>query len=445
MRTLLLTALLAVPALAAPVLMISIDGLRPDYVTQADQHGLKIPHLRKFVTAGAYADGVIGVVPTITYPSHTTLVTGVWPAEHGILGNATFDPLLENFSGWYWYANDIRVPTLWEVADKSRIVTASLNWPVTVGAKGVRYLVPEYWRTHTPDDRKLLEGLTRPGGWLEELEAKLGPYTNGNETTVSGDELRTKFTLEIIATKKPGFMTLHLTALDEAQHESSPFSKESNQTLEALDAMVGRLIEAAEKNDPNAVVAIVSDHGFARTDYRVNLAIPFLQEGFVKLGPPSSSGIPTVASWDAEPWIAGSAAIMLHHPEDQAVKTRVKAMLDKLAANPENGIARVLEHSEIVKLGGFPDASYLVELKLGYQFGGAFSGPLVTPAPSTGTHGYLPDRPEMRASFFVFGRMVAPGRDLGIVDMRQVAPTIASILGVSLPSAKQPVLKIAGK
>ena len=69
MRTLLLTALLAVPALAAPVLMISIDGLRPDYVTQADQHGLKIPHLRKFVTEGAYADGVIGVVPTITYPT----------------------------------------------------------------------------------------------------------------------------------------------------------------------------------------------------------------------------------------------------------------------------------------------------------------------------------------------------------------------------------------
>ena len=148
MRTLLLTALLAVPALAAPVLMISIDGLRPDYVTQADQHGLKIPHLRKFVTEGAYADGVIGVVPTITYPTHTTLVTGVWPAEHGILGNATFDPLLENFSGWYWYANDIRVPTLWEAADKARIVTASLNWPVTVGAKGVRYLVPEYWRAH---------------------------------------------------------------------------------------------------------------------------------------------------------------------------------------------------------------------------------------------------------------------------------------------------------
>jgi hypothetical protein len=84
-------------------------------------------------------------------------------------------------------------------------------------------------------------------------------------------------------------------------------------------------------------------------------------------------------------------------------------------------------------------------LKPGYQLGGAFSGPLVTPTPSTGTHGYLPDRPEMRASFFVVGRMVVPGCDLGLVDMRQVAPTIASILGVSLPTAKQPILKIAGK
>jgi hypothetical protein len=84
-------------------------------------------------------------------------------------------------------------------------------------------------------------------------------------------------------------------------------------------------------------------------------------------------------------------------------------------------------------------------LKIGYQFGGAFSGPLVTPAPSTGTHGYLPDRPEMRASFFVVGRMVASGRDLGIVDMRQIAPTIASVLGVSLPAAKQSALKIARK
>src|ERR1700761_5721758 len=75
------------------VLMISLDGMKPEYVTHADEHNLKIPVLRKFLTQGAYAEGVVGVIPTVTYPSHTTMVTGVWPAEHGILANTLFDPM----------------------------------------------------------------------------------------------------------------------------------------------------------------------------------------------------------------------------------------------------------------------------------------------------------------------------------------------------------------
>ena len=65
------------------LLLISIDGLRPDYVTAADSYQAKIPHLRRFLKDGAFADGVEGVIPTVTYPSHTTLITGVWPATHG--------------------------------------------------------------------------------------------------------------------------------------------------------------------------------------------------------------------------------------------------------------------------------------------------------------------------------------------------------------------------
>ena len=101
-------AVLSVVAVAAaqqPVqtpllLMISIDGLRPDHVTAAEAHGLKVPSLRRFLAEGAYAEGVQGVIPTVTYPSHTTLITGVWPARHGILANLVFDPRRENQSGW---------------------------------------------------------------------------------------------------------------------------------------------------------------------------------------------------------------------------------------------------------------------------------------------------------------------------------------------------------
>src|SRR5262244_3870926 len=117
------------------VLMISIDGLRPDYVTAADKHGLKIPTLRRFVSEGAFAEGVQGVIPTVTYPSHTTLITGVWPAKHGILSNTIFDPLRTGQSAWYWYAEDIRSPTLWDAAATAGWTTASLQWPVSVGAR----------------------------------------------------------------------------------------------------------------------------------------------------------------------------------------------------------------------------------------------------------------------------------------------------------------------
>jgi hypothetical protein len=123
---------------ASPLLvMISIDGLRPDYVTAADDHGAKVPNLRRFMKEGAYAEGVAGVVPTVTYPSHTTLVTGVWPATHGILANTTFDPLQKNYQGWYWYAEDIRVETLWDAAAQAGRTTASIQWPVTVGHSGI--------------------------------------------------------------------------------------------------------------------------------------------------------------------------------------------------------------------------------------------------------------------------------------------------------------------
>jgi predicted AlkP superfamily pyrophosphatase or phosphodiesterase len=99
----------------------------------------------------------VGVVPTITYPSHTTIVTGVAPSEHGVISNTTFDPLLKNHAGWYWYGQAIRAQTLWEAASRAGLTTASINWPVTVEARGVRYLIPEYWRAETEDDRRLID------------------------------------------------------------------------------------------------------------------------------------------------------------------------------------------------------------------------------------------------------------------------------------------------
>src|SRR5271169_5531919 len=176
------------PSAPALLVIVSVDGLKPEYVTAADAHGAKVPNLRKFLIEGAYAEGVIGVIPTVTYPSHTTLVTGVWPARHGIWANTTFDPLQKNYDGWYWYAEDIRVPTLWDAAAEVGRSTASLQWPVTVGAK-ITWNIPEIWRGGTPEDAKLLRAVATKG-LLEEAAAEIGDYRGGIDSSAEGDEVR---------------------------------------------------------------------------------------------------------------------------------------------------------------------------------------------------------------------------------------------------------------
>ena len=435
---------LALHAAERTVVMISIDGLRPDYVTAADQHGLKIPNLRRMMAEGAYAQGVTGVVPTVTYPSHTTLITGVSPARHGIYGNTTFDPEMKNGGGWYWYSEDIRVPTIWDVAGGAGLTTASVNWPVSVGAH-VNFLLPEVWRANTPDDHKLMRAVSTPG-LLAQLESELGPYANAIDVEAPADQVRTRFAVAILRGHKPSLMTVHLSALDHMEHEKGPFSPEANEVLERLDAMIGELRDAALSVDPQAIICVVSDHGFLPTSHRLNLGAAFLKAGLIQPGKTKSQfGTPMIESWQASPWIAGGlGVIMLKDPQDQTALKKTEALLKQLAADPASGINRIVAHEELVKLGGDPDASFLVDMKSGYQLESDLAGPVLRETKAGGAHGYLPEHPELRAAFFIAGKGIAAGRDLGVIDMRQVAPTLANLLGLKMNAEGEPIVLLEG-
>ena len=436
-----------------PVLMVSVDGMRPDYVTHADEHGLKIPNLRRFLTTGAYAEGVHGVFPTVTYPSHTTLVTGVLPAQHGIYNNLIFDPEHRFDGAWYWYSDQVKVPTLWSAAHAAGLHTASVSWPVTVDSDAIDDNIPEYWRgtlsveAGNPQDRYLMNAVSRPDGALAEMQHRLGPYTMGTEVTLAGDRTRTIFAVDILTRKHPDFMTVHLSSLDEEEHLHAPFSPEANADLEGLDSCIGQLMAAAKTANPATTVVIVSDHGFASIHDAVNLYIPFLQAGLMTAGKPApGSAMPTITAWSAEPWLAsGMAAVMLRDSNDTTTRQKVKAMLDKLADDPANGIDRILTGTEAEERGAFPGAAFLVLLRVGFYTGAALSGPMLTPTSGHGTHGYSPDASEMRSSFFAMGPGIAHGRDLGQIDMREIAPTVAAVLGVSLPSAEGKSLALSGR
>jgi len=168
--------------------------------------------------------------------------------------------------------------------------------------------------------------------------------------------------------------------------------------------------------------------------HKVNLMQPFLRAGLLQSG----------GSWKAQPWSgSGMAAVMLHDPADSQTESQVRDLLQAMKADPNNGIAEVLEGDAIKQRGAFPDAAFLIVMKLGYYALADATSPLLSDVQGTqGSHGFSPEYPEMRAAFFIAGPGIARGRDLGLIDMRQIAPTVAQLLGVRLKMASQLPLAI---
>jgi predicted AlkP superfamily pyrophosphatase or phosphodiesterase len=434
-----LLAALPAGALAEPVLLISIDGLQPADVIEAEKRKIDIPNLKRFVKEGSYASGVRGVLPTVTYPSHATLLTGVSPSKNGIIGNTSFDPMQINQNGWYWYASDFKVPTLWDAAAKAGKTTANVHWPVSVKSDAIKWNLPQIWRTGHSDDVKLMKALAT-AGLVDQLEADVGTaYAQGIDESIEGDENRGRFAVALISREKPDFSTVYLTALDHEQHGEGPDTAQAYAVMRRIDAIVGMLVAAQMKAHPDSVIAVVSDHGFSKIDTEINLYRAFIDAGLIVLDDKGK-----IKSWEASPWNSGgSSAIMLARPDDASLQAKVSALLASLKSDPKNRIAAVAARNEIKAMGGNPLASFYVSFELN-AYAGGFKGadaPLIGPSTSKGTHGFFPTNPQMRSTFMMMGKGVAKGRNLGEIDMRNIAPTLAEIMGVALPDAELPSIR----
>jgi predicted AlkP superfamily pyrophosphatase or phosphodiesterase len=294
-----------------------------------------------------------------------------------------------------------------------------------------------------PDDLKLQRVLSTPGQ-LREYEKKLGPYVTNLGEAIPADWARTKYAADIVRTKHARFLTVHLGALDHVQHDSAPFSPEALAALEEIDKMVGMLKDAMKAETGDAATCIVSDHGFTRVDHVLSLRVAFADAGLITPNTQrASSRAAAVTAWKAQTWeSAGSAMVVLKDPNDGATREAVERLLRRLASNPEHGIRAVLDRKEIAALGGAPNAEFVVDMQPNFLIESAMTGPLVRERKPGGAHGYSPTQPEMRASFLIAGPGVREGIDVGDIDMRSIAPTIAAYLGLAFSTAELPALGI---
>jgi len=418
------------------LVMVSVDGLMPS--TYTGEEAGRFPTLKSLKEQGTYAEGVIGVLPSVTYASHTTLITGVPPSQHGIFGNVILDPEGRSNGAWYWYASTIKVPTLIDAARSRGMTTAAISWPVSVGMKA-DYLVAEFWRSGSnhPSDISLSRALATPG-LFEGVEAMRKRPVGWPLT----DRDLTDFATYIVKTHKPGVLLLHLGSLDGAQHANGPGSARAIETLQQIDGYLKELREAvaqagiADQTD----FVIVSDHGFAPIEHQVQPNAAFRKEGLLTV---NAAG--TVTDWQAYFNAEGGAGLVyLKDPGDRVVMERVRAILDALKNDPANGIASIWSREELAKFGADPAAVFGVGMRPGF-YSGAANDVLSTTPRNKGGHGFDPNLPELRASFIIAGPHARPGVNLGTIRMTQIAPTLAKLLGLTLSSSADTPIPFAGR
>jgi predicted AlkP superfamily pyrophosphatase or phosphodiesterase len=415
------------PRRDAHVIMISIDGLVPDYYTEPGRLGLRVPNLSQMKLNGAYANGVEGVFPSVTYPSHTTLITGVRPATHGIYQNRIFEaPTDTQTEAWYWYSKDLKSETLWSMAKKAGLVTANVGWPVTAGAE-IDYSMPEI-----KDPKENPAGASSRNLVLQystpDLVAKAISANGGSDTSTDGR--RTAVSEYIINNYKPNMMLIHLIELDGAHHTYGPRSPEGLKTAERMDAYIGRIIEATRKAGifDQTTFFLVSDHGFAEVTRRFEPNVALVKEKFITL---DATGKPV--DWKAAAWPAGgSCAIVLKDANDKETAQKVTALFNRIAAKDNSPINRILNQAEIKRMGAIPTALLMLDAAPGYGFGEQLTGDEIhVPKNYRGTHGHLPTRAEMRSSLIIYGVGARVGAHMTLARMIDIAPTAAAILGLS--------------
>jgi len=409
------------------VILISIDGFRPDFYRDATWPA---PTLQRMAAEGVSVAEVQGVFPSVTYPSHTSIITGAKPARHGIFYNEPFEP--EGHTGaWYWHEKDIRVDTLWDAVKAAGLTSASFSWPVSVGAP-TDFNTPEIW----PLDREVdlfetLRAHARPAGLWQELEAKaVGVMTQSTYATESlVRDLRTAMAAaHILETRKPNLVMVHLFQTDFAQHDEGRESARLRRTVAMADTCVALLWEAVERAGlaDRTALAITGDHGFVNVH---SMLAPnhWLAEAGLR---GKSRG---ADDWRATFHTTGSAAFLrLRDPNDQAALDQVKQLIENLPP-ARRALFHMLDREALARIGGPADTPLALSPVQGVKIVPWVpdEGDLVA-GTRRGDHGYLPDFSEIHTGFIGYGAGFQSELRAKRISLVDIAPMVSHLLDLGM-------------
>ena len=375
------------------------------------------------------------IYPSLTYPCHTSMMTGCYPDRHGIINNELTN-LFEKSSPWHWFYDAVKVPSIFEAAKAKGLTTAAVFWPVTGNCKSVDYLIDEYW-PQSPQE-SMRDCFLNSGSTPEVVEKCVDPHLwmQVNRTHPYCDEFITACTCSIIREFKPNLLMIHPANIDTYRHQTGLFSDKVTHGLHEIDNWLGWIIKATKDAGiyEDTDFFIVSDHGQININRVICPNVELARRGLITV---DKSG--KVADYTAIVKSTGaSAQVYLKNPDDPESYTKTHRILTSMCNEGIYGISRVYtakEAREEEQLAG--SFSFVLETDGFTSFGNDWTGSLSRPHDITdyrfgrATHGHQPDKGP-QPTLIAFGPSIKPGV---IVEQRSIVDepaTYAKVLGLDM-------------
>jgi len=415
------------------VVLVSVDGLAASYI---DDPRAEMPTLRKLAKAGAVAKGMITSFPSVTWPAHTSLITGVQPGRHGVIGNNVWNRKLDRglvYIGDPELTKDeaIRVPTLYDAAHRAGLKCGSVIWPCCNAAQSLNWIIPDAGRAD-------LHAKYTSAGLVSELGkagidiSKLGEWGWNKERSTERDVLYTRVAKYLLEKHGANLVLVHLVTPDGIEHAYGPHTPEAYKAVAESDQRIAEIWEALQEPPlaGRSALFVVSDHGFAPYEKFIRPNVVLKELGLIA---EEGDKVSSRQAWCVAQ--GGSAFVYLL---DAGRKAEMARQLKERLAKIE-GVSAVIEPDGFARLGlPRPEANVeapdlVLQTGPGYSFIEAVSGEPVSSAGGLkGSHGHDPAPGYMHATFVAAGTGIKPGMQLDLIQNVDVAPTIARLLGLAL-------------
>ncbi|MEW9110105.1 MAG: ectonucleotide pyrophosphatase/phosphodiesterase [Cytobacillus gottheilii] len=416
--------------LTKKMVVISFDCLAADDFSQFSD----LPNFKRVLEKGSYAENVESIYPSVTYPCHTTIVTGRFPARHGIMNNTLMQPGWIS-PDWHWYRKDINGTTLYDEAYKANLSTAALLWPVTGRAKNIQYNLPEIFPNRPWQNQVLVSLFSGSPLYQLELNNRFGHIRNGlNQPELDDFVLESAvFTLK---EKKPDIMLIHFTDLDTQRHVHGVHSKEAEAAIERHDRRLGALLDAIKESgaEEETTIILLGDHSAIDVNRKIHLNVLLREHNLIEV---DSKG--RIANWKAYCHSCdGSAYIYLRDDHDHKTASIVKKILEE----QQEGIEFILTGEEAGERGADPRCTFMLEAQKGYYFAESINGDHIEevtaenlqdhPKNMLACHGFSPSKPNYTTFFLAAGKGILPNQRIPYMHLTDIGPTLAQLLGLDL-------------